>query len=93
MPESIASLKNKIAKLQKAYDKKCFDLETAKLDAQANRLKYDKRLFDAKQKIVKFEILLEKTKHKVSLSDSEFKELAASLSQAVKEIDHQEKGK
>ena len=93
MPENIASLKSKIAKLQEAYNNKCLDLKKVKLDAQANRLKYEKGLFDVKQKIVKFEIQLEKAKHKVSLSDTEFKELAASLSRAVKEIDHQEKGK
>ena len=93
MPENIAALKNKFVELQKAYDHKCLDLKKVKLDAQTNRLKHEKRMFDVKQKIVKFEIQLEKVKHKVSLSETEFKELAASLNQLQKEIDSQEKDK
>ena len=92
MPESIASLKNKIAKLQKAYDNKCFYLEKVKLNAQNNRLKYDKRIFNLKQKTVNFESQLEKVKDKTSLSETERNKLIADLAR-LKEIDRPENDK
>ncbi len=79
MPESIASLKEKMAKLQKSYDKKCLELEKARLNAQADRLRYDKRVFEMKQKVVKFETELEKVKHKTSISEEDIRVLISHI--------------
>ena len=72
MPENISNLKNEIAKLQKRHDNALLDLKKIKLDAQEERLKYERWMFKMEQKIIEFDSILDKIKHKITFSRAEY---------------------
>ena len=55
MPENVTKLKNEIAKLQKRYDNALLGLKKVKLDAQEERLKYERWMLKMEQKVINFE--------------------------------------
>jgi len=85
MPENITNLKNELAKLQKRYDHALLDLKKVKLDAQEERFKYERWMFKMDQKIIEFDSILDKIKHKITLSRSEYDELCKKLDDIHKE--------
>lgn len=93
MPENVTEIKNEIAKLQKRYDHALLDLKKVKLDAQEERLKYERWVFKMKQKIINFDSILEldKIKHKVTLSRAEYDEICKKRQGLQEEKDRIEK--
>ncbi len=91
MIDNIANLKNEISKLQKRYDHALLDLKKVKLDAQEERLRYERWMFKIEQKIIEFDSILDKIKHKVTLSRAEYDDLCKKRQELQKEIDKLEK--
>jgi chromosome segregation ATPase len=94
MSESIANLKNKISKLQKDHDAMMtkhqltlLDFKKVKLQLQEERLKYKTQIASLKQKVSLFGSELDKLKHKVTLSHTEYQDICKQREEAEKELD------
>jgi len=86
MPENISNLKNEIAKLQKRYDNALLDLKKVKLDAQEERLKYERWMFKMEQKIIEFDSILDKLKHKITFSRAEYDDACKELQESKEQL-------
>lgn len=86
MPENISNLKKEFAKLQKRYDNALLDLKKVKLDAQEERLKYERWMFKMDQKIIEFDSILDKIKHKITFSRAEYDDACKKRQEAQEQL-------
>jgi chromosome segregation ATPase len=93
MPNEIIKIQKEITALQKKYDKAriknehlALDLKKAKLDVQEERLKYERRIFQLKEKCTCFKSELNELKHKVSLSHSENEDVCQKMEKLKTEL-------